>query len=44
MSLPRLRSAFSDATVVEPEDAGRYFVEDAPDHVAAAVIDRFGSR
>lgn len=42
--LPRLRSAFSDATVVELEDAGHYFVEDAPNEVAAAVVERFPSR
>ena len=41
--LPRLRSSFSDATVVELDDAGHYFVEDAPDEVAGAVADRFGS-
>ncbi len=42
--LPRLRSSFSDATLVELEDAGHYFVEDAPDEVAAAVAARFPSR
>ncbi len=42
--LPRLRTSFSDAVVVELEDAGHYFVEDAPDEVAAAVADRFRSR
>jgi haloalkane dehalogenase len=40
--LPRMRSAFADATVVELEDAGHFFVEDAPGAVAAAVTDRFG--
>ena len=39
--LPRLRSSFSDATLVQLEDAGHYFVEDAPDEVAAAVVERF---
>ena len=39
--LPRLRSSFSDVTVVELDDAGHYFVEDAPNEVAAAVADRF---
>ena len=39
--LPRLRTSFSDANVVELEDAGHYFVEDAPDEVAAAVAARF---
>ncbi len=42
--LPRLRSSFSDAVVVELDDAGHYFVEDAPDEVAAAVAARFPSR
>ena len=42
--LPRLRSSFSDAMVVELERAGHYFVEDAPDEVAAAIADRFASR
>ncbi len=42
--LPRLRSPFSDTTVVELERAGHYFVEDAPNEVAAAVTDRFPSR
>ena len=42
--LPRLRSSFSDVTVVELRDAGHYFVEDAPDEVAAAVVDRFAAR
>lgn len=41
--LPRLRSSFSEVTVVELEDAGHYFVEDAPNEVAAAVADRFAS-
>ncbi len=41
--LPRLRSSFADAAVVELEHAGHYFVEDAPDEVAAAVLARFGS-
>jgi haloalkane dehalogenase len=39
--LPRLRDAFSDVTVVELPDANHYFVEDAPDEVASAVIARF---
>lgn len=42
--LGRMRSSFSDAAVVELEDAGHYFVEDAPDEVAAAVADRFAPR
>ena len=41
--LPRLHSSFSDVTVVELEDAAHYFVEDAPDEVAAAIVERFGA-
>ncbi len=41
--LPRLRSSFADPTVVELERAGHYFVEDAPDEVAAAVLARFAA-
>jgi haloalkane dehalogenase len=41
--LPRMRAAFSDARVVELPHARHFFVEDAPDEVAAAVLDRFGS-
>ncbi len=41
--LPRLRSSFADPTVVELEHAGHYFVEDAPDEVAAAVLARFAA-
>jgi haloalkane dehalogenase len=39
--LPRMRSAFTDAVVVELPDASHYFVEDAPDVVAAAIAARF---
>jgi haloalkane dehalogenase len=39
--LPRLRSSFSDTTVVELANAGHYFVEDAPHEVASAVRNRF---
>ena len=39
--LPRLRDVFSDVTVVELPYANHYFVEDAPDEVAQAVIARF---
>jgi haloalkane dehalogenase len=41
-TLPRLRAAFEDVEVVELPEAGHYFVEDAPDEVAAAVVARFG--
>ena len=40
--LPRMRSAFPQARVVELQNAGHYFVEDAPDEVAAAVAQDFG--
>jgi haloalkane dehalogenase len=39
--LPRLRSAFAEAVVVELPDANHFFVEDAPDEVADAVVARF---
>jgi haloalkane dehalogenase len=39
--LPRMRAAFSDAEIVELPRAKHYFVEDAPDEVAAAVVRRF---
>ena len=41
-TLPRMRAAFADVEVVELPEAGHYFVEDAPDEVAAAVAARFG--
>src|SRR5215212_1490009 len=41
-TLPRMRQAFSDAEVVELPRAKHYFVEDAPDEVAEAVLRRFG--
>jgi haloalkane dehalogenase len=40
--LPRMRRAFPEARVVELPEAKHYFVEDAPDEVAAAVADEFG--
>jgi haloalkane dehalogenase len=40
--LPRMREAFTDAEVVELPQAKHYFVEDAPDEVAAAIVRRFG--
>jgi haloalkane dehalogenase len=39
--LPRMRRAFRDAEVVELANAKHFFVEDAPEEVAAAIIDRF---
>jgi haloalkane dehalogenase len=41
--LPRMRQAFSDARLVELPRARHFFVEAAPEEVAAAVIDCFGS-
>lgn len=40
--LPRMRAAFSDLEVVELPQAKHFFVEDAPDAVAAAIGQRFG--
>lgn len=40
--LPRMRAAFSDVKVVELPEAKHFFVEDAPDQVAAAIVERFG--
>jgi haloalkane dehalogenase len=37
-----MRSTFTDAVIVELPDANHYFVEDAPDEVADAVVARFG--
>lgn len=42
--LPRMRSAFSDAVVVELENASHFFVEDAAEDVAAAIVRRFEPR
>lgn len=39
--LPRMRSTFTNAVVVELADANHFFVEDAPDEVADAVIAHF---
>jgi haloalkane dehalogenase len=39
--LPRMRSTFSEAVVVELPNAKHLFVEDAPDEVAAAIVARF---
>jgi haloalkane dehalogenase len=40
--LPRMRQAFRDARVVELPNAKHYFLEDASDDVAAAIVERFG--
>jgi haloalkane dehalogenase len=41
-TIPRMRAAFDDVTVVELSEAKHYFVEDAHQQVAAAVVERFG--
>ena len=41
-TLPRMRSAFPDHVVVELPKAKHFIQEDAPDQIAAAIIDRFG--
>lgn len=41
-TLPRMRSAFPDHVLVELPDAKHFIQEDAPDAIAAAIIDRFG--
>ena len=42
--LPGVRAAFADVRVIELDHAAHYFVEDAPQEVAAAVADRFRAR
>jgi haloalkane dehalogenase len=42
--LPRMRGGCRDVRVVELPDARHYFVEDAPDAVADAIVDRFAPR
>ncbi len=41
-SLPRMRAAFRDHVLVELADAKHFIQEDAPDEIAAAIIERFG--
>ncbi|OBI24648.1 haloalkane dehalogenase [Mycobacterium sp. E2238] len=41
-SLPRMRAAFPDHVVVELPNAKHFIQEDAPDQIAAAIIERFG--
>jgi len=41
-TLPRMRATFPDHVVVELPDAKHFIQEDAPDQIAAAIIDRFG--
>jgi haloalkane dehalogenase len=41
-SLPRMRATFPDHVVVELPTAKHFIQEDAPDRIAAAIIERFG--
>lgn len=41
-TLPRMRATFPDHVVVELPGANHFIQEDAPDRIAAAIIDRFG--
>lgn len=41
-SLPRMRATFPDHVVVELPDAKHFIQEDAPDRIAAAIVERFG--
>lgn len=41
-SLPRMRATFPDHVVVELPTAKHFIQEDAPDRIAAAIVERFG--
>jgi haloalkane dehalogenase len=41
-TLPRMRATFPDHVLVELPDAKHFIQEDAPDRIAAAIIERFG--
>ncbi len=41
-TLPRMRATFPDHVLVELPAANHFMQEDAPDQIAAAIIDRFG--
>ncbi len=41
-TIPRMRAAFPDHVLVELPDAKHFIQEDAPDQIAAAIVDRFG--
>lgn len=41
-TLPRMRATFPDHVLVELPEANHFMQEDAPDQIAAAIIDRFG--
>jgi len=41
--IPRMRATFPDHVLVELPDTKHYIQEDAPDRIAEAIIERFGS-
>lgn len=41
-TLPRMRATFPDHVVIELPGANHFIQEDAPDRIAAAILDRFG--
>lgn len=41
-TLPRIQATFRNNVLVELPDANHYIQEDAPEQIAAAIIDRFG--
>jgi haloalkane dehalogenase len=41
-SIPRMRATFPDHVLVELPTAKHFIQEDAPDRIAAAIVDRFG--
>ncbi len=41
-TIPRMRATFPDHVLVELPDAKHFIQEDAPDRIAAAIVERFG--
>ncbi|MCH9668178.1 MAG: haloalkane dehalogenase [Actinomycetia bacterium] len=41
-TVPRMQATFADNVLVELPDANHFIQEDAPEQIAAAIIDRFG--
>ncbi|QUR67591.1 haloalkane dehalogenase [Mycobacterium spongiae] len=41
--IPRMRATFPDHVLVELPDAKHFIQEDAPDRIATAIVDRFGT-
>ena len=41
-TVPRMRETFPDHILVELPEANHFIQEDAPDQIAAAIIERFG--